>query len=93
MPFEWDAAKNEINKIKHGISFEEACLIFRGEVLSGVDNRRDYGEPRILSIGAIDRIVVVVVHTDRMGATRIISARLANRRERQKYNEHLGRPA
>lgn len=46
MKYEWDAAKNVVDQIKHGISFEEARQIFEGDVLTGVDNRRDYGETR-----------------------------------------------
>lgn len=93
MNYEWDAGKNVANQMKHGISFEEALLIFDGDVLTGVDTRRDYGETRKVSIGAIlDLIVIVVVHTDRNGLIRIISARLANRKERQKYHDYLRRP-
>ncbi|MCJ8239521.1 BrnT family toxin [Peteryoungia algae] len=67
-------------------------MIFEGDVLTGVDNRRDYGETRYTSIGTIEKlIVVVVVHTLRGDVTRIISARLANRKERQKYHDHLRR--
>jgi hypothetical protein len=92
MNYEWDAAKNVVNQIKHGISFEEARQIFEGDVLTGVDGRRDYGETRFISIGAIEGLIVIaVVHTDRNGIIRIISARLANRRERQKYHDHLRR--
>ena len=47
MGYEWDATKNVANQIKHGISFEEARLIFEGDVLTGVDNRRDCGETAI----------------------------------------------
>ncbi|HLP67951.1 MAG TPA: BrnT family toxin [Rhizobium sp.] len=90
MIFEWDDAKNRTNLTKHGISFEEARLVFDGPLLSGRDERFDYGEPRVISIGAIETVViVVVVHTDRGGITRIISARLANRRERNRYRDYL----
>jgi uncharacterized DUF497 family protein len=82
MGYVWDAGKNVANQIKHGISFEEACLIFEGDVLTGVDSRRDYGETRRISIGAIQGLIVItVVHTDRDGVIRIISARLANRKK------------
>lgn len=88
--FEWDAHKSAINRAKHGIDFEEAALIFDGPVFTRTDDRFDYGERRQISIGAISGLVVVaVVHTDRNGAIRIISARLANRRERKLYHEHL----
>lgn len=89
MNFEWDNNKNTANREKHGISFEEAALIFRGIVLTRIDSRKDYGETREVSIGMIgEDVMVVVVHTDRKGITRIISARLANKAERQAYNDY-----
>ena len=91
MAFEWDEQKSAANVAKHGISFEEARLIFDGVVLSWTDDRADYGEIREISIGLIRELVAVtVVHTDRNGKTRIISARLANRNERRLYHEHIG---
>lgn len=88
MEFEWDARESKANYEKHGIRFEDASLIFRGITLTAVDKREDYGEERKISIGAIeDIIVIVVVHTDRNGKMRIISARRANKRERSKYHE------
>lgn len=90
MSFEWDPDKNAKNLEKHGISFEEACLIFEGDVLSRVDMRSAYGEERMISIGLIREVIAVaVVHTDREGTTRLISARLANRHERSLYDEHF----
>jgi len=89
--YEWDEAKNRQNLAKHGIDFHEASLIFAGPVLSRIDMRSDYGERRIISLGLIRGLIaVVVVHTERDGRTRIISARLANRRERKLYDEHHG---
>ena len=92
MLFEWDEYKNRQNLRKHGISFEEAQAIFDGTVFTTLDNRFDYGEVREISIGAIkDSIIVVVVHTDRDIVIRIISARLATRRERKDYYDYLAR--
>lgn len=89
MKFEWDEAKNQANLKKHGISFDEARLIFEGRIVSRVDDRFDYGETRVISIGVIRELVaVVVVHTNRSGVTRIISARLASRDERKVYDDH-----
>jgi len=86
MDFEWDEAKNRANICKHGITFETAQRIFESPFFSILDNRRAYGEERFISIGKSDNIVVlVVVHTDRNGRTRIISARPASRKERQTY--------
>lgn len=90
MKFEWDEAKNQSNIRNHGISFELAQRIFAGPVLTWLDDREDYGEDRFISIGAIDGVaLIVVVHTDREGQVRLISARAAARRERQTYYEQI----
>ena len=90
MEFEWDEEKNRINIAKHGIGFETARLIFDGPTVDRVDDRMDYGEERIISLGMIDDILVlVIVHTDRGGVTRIISARPAKRSERSLYEEAI----
>ena len=88
--FEWDRAKSVANLSKHGVSFETASRIFEGPVLTAIDARLDYGEVREISIGAVGgAAIVTVVHTDRNGVTRIISARPAKRRERRLYAEAL----
>ena len=88
--FEWDAEKDRANRGKHDISFDEAKTIFDGPVLSALDQREDYGEDRFISYGQLGvLVVVVVVHTSRGGRIRLISARKANRKERQAYYEHL----
>jgi uncharacterized protein len=88
MRFIWDEAKNEANQRKHGVSFERAVMIFDGPVITRIDHRRDYGEVRELSIGLLEETVVAaVVHADRNGAIRLISARLASRTERRIYGE------
>ena len=75
---------------KHGLSFDEASLIFEGPTLSWLDSRFDHGEERTISVGTIRGVAaVVVVHTERAGKRRIISARLANRHERKRYEEYL----
>lgn len=92
MCYEWDPNKNKTNLEKHGISFEEACHIFENDVFTWTDNRKDYSEIRNISIGSLgDEIIIVVVHTDRKGIKRIISARPANKTERKIYNEHIKR--
>ena len=70
--------------------FEEAKAIFDGPVLTATDDRQDYGEERFISTGLHGALVVVVaVHTSRSGRIRLISAHMANRKERQAYYEHL----
>lgn len=90
MRFEWDPAKDAANLAKHGISFAVAAEIFEGPVVTGEDRRTDYGERREISIGRTrGLVVVVVVHTDREGRCRIISARRASREERSRYESIL----
>lgn len=86
MQFEWDETKNKSNVGKHGISFQQAQLIFDGPTFDVVDDRYDYGENRMISLGLLDGVVVLsVAHTDRAGITRLISARRASRKERMIY--------
>ncbi len=88
--YEWDETKNAINIAKHGVSFRLARRIFDGPVLTARDDREDYGEVREISIGVVDDIAVLtVVHTDRRGKVRIISARPASARERRRYEEAI----
>ena len=91
MKFEWDKKKSETNLQKHGISFDEAKTIFNGHVLTIEDKRKEYGEARKITIGELENkiAVVVVIHTDRTGKTRIISARITNKKERTLYYEYL----
>jgi uncharacterized protein len=90
MRFEWDENKNRQNLKKHGISFEEAKEIFEGIIFTSIDERFVYEEIREISIGAIQGIVIVtVIHTEREGIIRIISARKATPKERKEYYEYL----
>ena len=90
--FEWDEAKDAENLRKHGIRFVEAAEIFDGPVLTALDERFEYGEMREISIGFLGGLVVLnVSHTDRDGATRIISARRATPKERKRFYAYLER--
>ena len=94
LQFEWDDEKDEVNRTKHGIGFEEAKVIFTHPVVTAQDDRRDYGEKRFISYGRTGRsVVIAVVHTMRLGRLRLISARKANRKERRAYNEYLTKAA
>ena len=88
--FEWDEAKNQLNIDRHGVDFALARLIFEGFRVSWVDDRFDYGEVREVSVGAVgSAAILTVVHTDQRGVTRLISARLAKRNERKRYEAAL----
>ena len=89
MTFEWDEAKNRANVRKHGVDFETAKRIFDGPVVTGIDQRKDYGEDRSITIGRVARSLIVVAHTQREGRVRLISARPASRKEKQTYHERI----
>jgi len=79
--------------LKHGLSFETAQLVFDDPL--AVSRPDVYpGEERWQTVGAIDRVIVIVVHTwplydpesdEEVG--RIISARKATKNERRAYEE------
>jgi uncharacterized protein len=85
--FEWDEPKSERNLRERGFDFEYATRIFDSPVIEEEDRRRDYRERRIVATGRIEDIVFVVVYTLWGKARRIISARRANRRERDDYRK------
>jgi len=87
MLFEWDEHKREANLAKHLIDFQDASKVFGGPVFESVNSR--HGEDRIIAIGLIEGIEIVVVYVVRDQRRRIISARRANRNERQDYANHL----
>lgn len=88
MDFEWDDEKAAINSAKHGVSFVEAATVF-GDSLAVTYFDPDYSdeEDRFVTIGyAESGRLLVVSHTDRGTATRIISARRVTRRERMAHD-------
>jgi uncharacterized protein len=89
MDFEWDDAKAESNERKHGVSFTEAMTVFADPLsVTGYDPRHADDEVRFLSMGtSIAGRLLVVSHTDRGETVRIISARVATRRERKDYED------
>ena len=90
MKYEWDEDKNQQNISKHGVSFHDACKIFDEITVDALDDRHDYGETRTISIGVLKNVaILVVVHTDRNGKCRIMSARPANKKERRHYDEAI----
>jgi len=87
MEFEWDENKRKTNLIKHNIDFVKVRVVFADPYkIEKIDNRKDYGEIRVNTIGKFqDEIIVLVAHTDRNGVIRIISARRANKKEKRLY--------
>lgn len=82
---EWDDDKAEINKKKHKVSFEMAAEIFLDENrIEDYDELHSDDESRIKVIGKVEEILFVI-YTERGERYRLISARLANKKEREDY--------
>ena len=94
MRFSWDARKSSRNLRERGFDLEFATQIFDHPTLERVDDRRDYGERRVVTVGEAQGIMLTVVYTDRVEADgeinrRIISARKGSRHEREAYKKHV----
>ena len=87
--FEWDENKNMINKRKHGIGFEEAVTVFSDDrAILFDDPQHSDDEDRFLLIGMSRFLnICVVCHCYRNEETtiRLISARLATKKEETRY--------
>lgn len=87
--FRWDPKKARSNLRKHGVGFEEAGSVFRDTLSTTIDDPlHSFEEERFVTLGLSDRgRILVVVHSDLRNAIRIISARIATRSERKRYEE------
>lgn len=89
--FEWDEKKNEINKKKHGLSFEEAREVFGDEnAILFDDPDHSLEEDRFLIIGSIKSLKICIVshcYRDNNNVIRLISARTATKNEKRIYEE------
>lgn len=86
--FEWDDAKAAANAERHGVTFDQARLVFRDAfALDWQDDRYDYGEERFVTIGSVEGRVLTVAYALRGDKIRIISARGAEPHEQRRYHE------
>ncbi len=87
MRFEWDGDKAAKNRTKHNVSFEEAVTVFYDPLAATFDDPdHSQGERRLITVGSSSQgHLLVVCHTERRGAVRLISARRATRHERKRH--------
>ena len=83
--FEWDPKKNEANKKKHKMGFEDASDIFNDPYRLKFEEHRPNEEKRYITIGKAFLAIIRVVYVVRNAAIRIISARRTTRNERKEY--------
>jgi len=88
--FEWDETKSAAAKEARGFDFNFAVRVFDGDVFEIDDLRFDYGERRIRATGKVEGRLLTVVYTVRGNTRRIISARIASKRERDAYRQIYG---
>jgi uncharacterized DUF497 family protein len=80
-----DPAKRRKNLRKHGVHLAGCKDANDGPMLAREDDRKDYGEQRLVSLGWAHGRVVVLVWTDREDGPRLISRREAEPYEREAY--------
>ncbi|RLA06662.1 MAG: BrnT family toxin [Gammaproteobacteria bacterium] len=89
LKFEWDENKNSTNKTKHNISFEEAKTAFYDiDAMQYYDPEHSTLEHRYILLGMSSQLkTLVVCHClkEQDSLIRIISARVANKKEQQAY--------
>lgn len=87
MEFEWHDAKAEANLLAHGVSFELAMTVFKDPfAIELLDDRKDYGEERFVTIGMAEgHVLLFVAYTEREDRIRIISARRVTQYEQDDY--------
>ncbi|MBP0618067.1 BrnT family toxin [Jiella mangrovi] len=85
--FDWDETKRAANVAKHGVDFTLARQIDLDAADIEVDDRRDYGEVRLMARAEIEDRLYVMIFTYRGDVVRVISLRKANDREVLRYEK------
>jgi len=86
----FDHAKRDATFNECGLAFEDAAIVFEGQTLDMLDDRSDYREERIITVGHLAGRMVVIVWTRRGNHRHIISMRKANEREQKRFAQRLG---
>lgn len=87
MLFEWDPEKARLNLKKHGISFDEAATTFYDPFSATFDDPdHSEDEDRLITVGVSNKNrLLIIAHTERGSAVRIINERSATAHERKKH--------
>jgi uncharacterized protein len=88
--FDWDQGNIVKNLIKHGVECRQAEEAFLDkDSLSMDDIEHSYGEKRYLLVGKDHQgVVLYIVFTQRLNKVRVISARIADKKERRFYEQN-----
>ena len=85
MRISFDPAKSERNVRLRGLSFERVADFAFDSAVFAEDERKEYGEMRIVAIGLLGDRVHVLCFTETDQGIRVISFRRANAREVNRY--------
>jgi uncharacterized DUF497 family protein len=90
MQVTFDPAKRAWTLAERGLDFADAAFVFEGDTLEVEDDRKDYGEIRIICFGLLAWRMVVVGYTPRGADRHIFSMRKANEREQARIGPQFG---
>ncbi len=93
MSYDWDPRKALRNLQKHNIDFADAVGVLEDDHVLWFEDVNVYGEIRYIALG-MDYLgrILVVIFTIRDENYRLISARKANKYERQTYERRKRAP-
>jgi len=86
----YDPTKRLKTLADRGLDFEDAAVVFAGLTVEAVDERKNYGERRVICYGLLNGRVVVVGYTPRGAVRHVFSMRKANDREQTRLAPYLG---
>jgi uncharacterized protein len=90
VPVTYDPAKRTATLAERGLDFNDADLVFAGLTFEVEDNRRNYGEVRVICFGLLRGRVIVICYTPRGADRHVFSMRKANDREKARIAQLLG---
>ena len=85
-----DQRRRKKTLAERGLDFEDAAIVFQGVTVEIPDERKEYGEVRIICFGLLKGRIVVIGYTPRGADRHIFSMRKANDREQTRLAPYLG---
>ena len=85
-----DPRRRKKTLAERGLDFEDAAVVFQGVTVEILDERKEYGEVRIICFGLLKGRIVVIRYTPRGADRHIFSMRKANDREQTRLAPYLG---
>jgi len=81
MRFTWKEVKRKSNLKIHGVDFRDASKVFEGPTFTFEDDRFNYREQRLVTLGLLNGVTVSLVHTETADSIHVISFRKATQNE------------